>query len=44
MNNGMDFYRLRFEFMGEDETGKLITKNKKIWLSQSITLMLKLLH
>lgn len=29
MNNGMDFYRLRFEFMGEDETGKLITKKQE---------------
>lgn len=29
MNNGMDFYRLRFEFIGEDETGKLITKKQE---------------
>lgn len=29
MNNGMDFYRLRFEYTGEDSEGKLITKKEE---------------
>lgn len=29
MNNGMDFYRLRFEYTGEDEKGDLITKKQE---------------
>ena len=28
MNTGIEFYRLRFEYMGEDSDGKLATKKE----------------
>ena len=29
MTNGMDFYRLKFEFLGEDAEGKLVSKKEE---------------